>query len=57
MTDPTFTNINRLFVLSFKSGSNMATRNTFTNNMHYLPLVQIKNFNVLIDSKSFLISL
>ena len=29
----------------------MATRNTF--NRHYLPLVKIKDFNVLIDNKPF----
>ena len=38
-----------MFVLSFKIGRNMATRNTF--NRHYLPLAEIKDFNVLIDNK------
>ena len=29
LIDPTFTNINRLFVLSFKTGNNDLTRNSF----------------------------
>ena len=42
LIDPTFTNVNRLFVLSF-------TRNANGDQ----PNVQIKDFNVLIDGKSF----
>ena len=34
MIDPTFSNINRLFVFSFKLGRNMATRNTFNRYFH-----------------------
>ena len=51
MIDPTFRNINRLFVLSIKSGGNDPTKNYFDKN--YLPLVEIKDFNALIDIKPF----
>ena len=51
MIDPTFTNINRLFVLSFKNSDNDPARNSFDN--HYMPLVEIKNFNALIDNEPF----
>ena len=36
MTDPTFRNINRLFVVSFKNGDG---------DKYYIPLVEIKDFN------------
>ena len=48
MTDPTFTKVNRLFVLSFENEDN---RTSFSK--YYLPNVQIKDFNVLINGKSF----
>ena len=51
MIDPAFSNINVLFVLSFKLGRNVSTRNYF--NRHCLPLVEIKGFNVLIDNEPF----
>ena len=41
--DATFRNINRLFVLSFKSGNVDTTKNFFD----YMPLVEIKNFNAI----------
>ena len=43
-----FTNINRLFVLSFK---NEDGRTCFSK--YYIPKVEIKDFNVLIDGKPF----
>ena len=49
LIDPTFRNISRLFVLSFKNGYNEPTRNSF--DRYYIPLVEIKYFNVLIDNK------
>ena len=52
--DPTFRNINILFDLSFKNGNDDSTRNSF--NKYYMPLVEIKHFNTLIDNKPFLIS-
>ena len=46
--DPTFTNVNRLFVLSFE---NEIDRTSFSK--YYVPKVEIKDFNVLIDGKQF----
>ena len=43
LTDPTFRNINNLFVLSFKDGNDHSTRDSF--NKYYVPLVEIKDFN------------
>ena len=51
LIDPTFININRLFVLSFKNGDNDPTRDSFKK--YYMSLVEIKDFNVLIDNKPF----
>ena len=51
LIDPTFMNVNRLFVLSFPSNSNTDSRYSFSN--YYVPKVQIKDFNVLVDRKSF----
>ena len=47
MIDPTFGNINRLFILSFKNADNNLSENSFDE--YYTPLVAIKNFNALID--------
>ena len=47
MIDPTFRNINRLYFQPFKTGENDLTSNSFCN--YYMPLVEIKVFNVLID--------
>ena len=46
--DPTFTKMNRLFVLSFE---NEEYRISFSK--HYVPKIEIKDFNVLIDGKQF----
>ena len=46
LIDPTFTNVNRLFVLSFEN-----YRTSFSK--YYVPKVEIKDFNVLIDGKPF----
>ena len=56
LIDVTFTNVNRLFVLSFAgiAGENNTTedcRDFFTH--YYVANVEIKDFNVLIDVKSF----
>ena len=48
LIDPTFTNVNRLFVLSFE---NEADRSSFSK--YYVPKIEIKDFNVLIDGKQF----
>ena len=49
MTDPTFGNIDRLFVLSSKAGENGHAKNSF--GKYYIPLVKIEDFNALIDNK------
>ena len=48
LIDPTFTKVNRLFVLSFE---NEEDRTSFSK--YYVPKVEIKDFNVLIDEKKF----
>ena len=47
LIDPTFTKVNRLFVLSFE---NKNDRTSFSK--YYVPNVQIKDFNVLTVGKS-----
>ena len=49
LIDPTFTKVNRLFVLSFE---NEEGRTSFSK--YYVPKVEIKNVNVLIEGKKFL---
>ena len=49
--NPTFMNVNRLFVLSFPRNNNTDSRYSFSN--YYVPNVKINDFNVLIDGKSF----
>ena len=56
LIDPAFTNVNRLFVLSFPriGGENNTTkdyRDPFSH--YYVPNARIKDFNVLIDGESF----
>ena len=56
LIDPTFTKVNRLFSLSFKNehgnkDENESVRASFSK--YYLPKVEIKDFNVLIDGKPF----
>ena len=52
LINPTFTNVNRLFVLSFPRNGNLDSRYSYSN--YYAPKVEINEFNVLIDQKSFL---
>ena len=54
LVDPTFRNINRLFVLSFKNGDNDPKRCCFIK--YYMPLIAIKDFNASIYKKPFFIS-
>ena len=51
LIDPTFTNVNRLFVLSFPRNNNTDSRYSFSD--YYVPKVKDNDFNVLIDGKSF----
>ena len=48
LIDPTFTNVNRLFALTFE---NEDDRTSFSN--YHVPKVKIKDFNMLIDGKPF----
>ena len=51
LIDATFTNVNRLFVLLFTRNNVGDNRDSFTH--YYVPNVEIKGFNVLIDGKDF----
>ena len=56
LIDPTFTNVNRSFVLSFQriTGENNITkdyRDSFSH--YYVPNTRIKDLNVLVDGKIF----
>ena len=52
LIDPTVTNVNRLFVLSFERTEDRKDyRDSFSH--YYVPKVQIKDFNVLIDRRIF----
>ena len=53
LIDPTFMNVNRLFVLPFPRNNNTDSRYSFSN--YYVPKVRINDFNLLIDGKVFLI--
>ena len=48
LIDPRFTKVNRLFVLSFQ---NEEDKTSFSK--YYVPKVEINDFNLLIDGKSF----
>ena len=52
LIDPTFTKVNRLFVLSVARNAEGDHKDSFSH--YYVPNVEIKDFNVLIDEKSFL---
>ena len=49
LIDPTFTNVNRLFVLSFSRNNAGDNRDSFSD--YYVPNVKIKDFNVLMMEK------
>ena len=51
LIDPTFTNVNRLFAVSFPRNNNTGSRDSYS--IYYVPNVEIKDFNVLIDRKCF----
>ena len=48
LIDPTFTNVNRLFVLAYQTADNRQSFSQF-----YLPNVMVKDFNVIIDKLAF----
>ena len=52
LIDPTFTNVNRLFVLAYRvDANNNDNRQSFS--QFYLPRVTVKDFNVIIDKLTF----
>ena len=51
LIDPTFTNVNKLFVFSFPGNNNTDSRYSYSH--YYVPKVEINDFNVLIDWKGF----
>ena len=55
LIDPTFTNVNRLFVLWFKIIEENNVKKYYRDSFwhYYVTKVGIKDFNVLIDAKSF----
>ena len=48
LVDPTFTNINRLFVLAYQNADDRQSFSQF-----YLPKVMVKDYNVIIDKLAF----
>ena len=48
LINPSFQGVNRLFVLSFENENDRTSHSTY-----YLPKVEIKNYNVMIDGKFF----
>ena len=48
LIDPTFTNVNRLFVLAYRTADNRQSFSQF-----YLPNVMVKDYNVIIDKLTF----
>ena len=48
LIDPTFTNVNRWFVLAYQNADDRQSFSQF-----YLPKVLLKNFNVIIDKLAF----
>ena len=48
LIDPTFSTVNRLFVLSFENEDGRTS-----NYKYYMPNVEIKHYNVLIDGNAF----
>ena len=51
LIDPAFTNVNRWFVLAFARDNAGENRDSFSD--YYVPNVEIKDFNILIDGESF----
>ena len=51
LIEPTFINVDRLFVLSFARNAKGDNRDSFSS--YYVPNVEIKDLNVLIDGKNF----
>ena len=48
LVEPSFQGVNRLFVLAFENEDNRTTRDAY-----YLPNVEIKDFNIMINGENF----
>ena len=48
LVDPTFTNVNRLFVLAYQTADDRQSYSQF-----YLPKIMVKDYNVIIDKLAF----
>ena len=48
LINPSFQGVNRLFVLSFENENDRTSHSTY-----YLPKVEIKDYNVMIDDRNF----
>ena len=48
LVDPTFTNVNRLFVFTYQDADDRQSFSQF-----YLPKVMVKDYNVIIDKLAF----
>ena len=48
LIDPTFNNVNRLFVLAYQTADDTQSHSKF-----YLPNVMVKDYNVIIDKLAF----
>ena len=48
LIDPTYTNLNRIFVLAYQTADNRQSYSQF-----YLPNVMVKDYNVIIDKLAF----
>ena len=48
LINPSFQGVNRLFVLSFENEDDRTSHSTY-----YLPKVEIKDYNVMIDGRNF----
>ena len=55
LIDPTFTNVNKLFVLSFERIEENNTKKDYRDSFshYYVPNVEANDYNVLINGKSF----
>ena len=51
IVEPCFQDVNRLFVLAFENDAQRTS-----NKRYYLPNTEIKDYNVMIDGKTFLIN-
>ena len=51
LVETSFQGINRLFVLAFENDDHR-----ISNKRYYIPNVEIKDYNVIIDGKTFLIN-